>query len=94
MRNFMLHTAPTSLFGSLVTTLDPYIGQHINEATHTLVDLGEVETIKAWKGVWATTERRGAKGPTKVLSIQMWVDLIKLGAVKEKLDGKASKILF
>ena len=67
----MLHTAPTSLIGSLVTILALYIGQLISEASHTLVDLGEVETIRAWKKVQATTERRGAKGPVKVSRTQI-----------------------
>ena len=47
MRNLVPHTAPPSLFGSLVTILAPDIGQPISEATCTLADLGEVETIRA-----------------------------------------------
>ena len=49
--------------------------------------------LKAWREVPATTERRGAKGPMKVSRTQMWVDLIKAGEMKEKLDGKPNKIL-
>ena len=93
MRNLVLHTAPPSLFGSLVTILAPHIGQPISEATHTLADLGEVETIRAQKEVRAMTERRGAKGSVKVLRTRMCVDLIKAGAVKEKLDGQPNRIL-
>ena len=93
MRNLMLHTAPTSGFGSLVNTLAPHLGQPITEATCNLADLGEVETMKAWREVQAMTERRGAKGPVKVSRTQMWVDLIKAGVVKEKLDGQPSRIL-
>lgn len=89
----MLHTASPSLFGSLVTILASHIGQPISEATHTLVDLGVVETIRARKEAWATTERRGAKGPVKVLRTQMWVDLVKARAVTEKLYGKSNRTL-
>ena len=66
MSNLVLHRAPPPLFGSLVTILAPHIGQPISEAPCALADLGEVETGRAWKEVWATTERRGAKGPMKV----------------------------
>ena len=38
-------------------------------------------------------ERRGAKGPVKVLRTQMRVDLIKASVVKEKLDGQPNRIL-
>ena len=79
MRNLVLHTAPPSLFGSLVTVLSPSVPQPISEATHILADLGEVETIRTWKEVQATTERRGAKGPMKVLRTQVWIDLIRSG---------------
>ena len=71
MRNLVLHTAPTSLFGSLVTTVAPYIGQPISEVTCALADLGEVETIRIQKEVQAMTERRGTKGPLKVSRTQM-----------------------
>ena len=47
IRNLVLHTAPTSLFGSLVNTLSPHLGQPVREATCTLADLEEVETIRA-----------------------------------------------
>ena len=93
MRNLVLHTACPSLLGSLVNTLAPHLGQPISEATHTLADLREVETIRAWGEVWAMTERRGAKGPVKVSRTQMWVDLIKARVVKEKLNGKPNRIL-
>ena len=93
MRNLVLHTAPTSLFGSLVTTFAPHVGQPISEATHTLADLGKVKTIRARRKVQAMTERRSAKGPMKVLRTQMWVDLIKARVVKEKLDGQPNRIL-
>ena len=43
IRNLVLHSALPSLFGSPVTTLAPHIGQAISEATHTLVDLEEIE---------------------------------------------------
>ena len=89
----MLHTAPPSLFGSLVTILAPHIQQPISEATCTLTDVREVETIRAGKEVWAMTERRGEKGPVKVSRTQMWVDLIKAGVVKEKPDGQPNRIL-
>ena len=93
MRNLVLHTGPTSLFGSLVTTLAPHIGQPISEATRTLADLREVETIRAQKVVQAMTERRVAKGPGKVSRTQMSVDLIKARVVKENLDGQPNRIL-
>ena len=93
MRNVVLHTAPPSLLGSLVTILSLYLKQPINEATHTLADLGEVETIRKWKEVQATTERRGAKGLVNVSRTQMWVDLVKAGIVKEKLDGQPNKMM-
>ena len=51
MRNMVLHVASPSLLGSLVTILSLYLKQPINEATHTLADLGEVETIRKWKEV-------------------------------------------
>ena len=57
----MQHPQPP--FGSLVTILAPDIGKPTSEATRTLADLGEVETIRAWKE-GATTER-SAKGPVK-----------------------------
>ena len=44
----------------------PHLGQPISEATCTLADVREVETIRAWSKVWATTERRSAQGPVKV----------------------------
>ena len=65
----------------------------MSEATHTSADLEEVEIIKAWKEIQATTERRGTKGRMKVSRLQMWVDLIKAGVVKEKLDGQPYRIL-
>ena len=40
VRNLVLHTAPTSLLGSLVNTLALHLGQPIREATRTLADLG------------------------------------------------------
>ena len=83
MRHLVLHTASTSLFGCLVNTLAPHLGQPISKATRTLADLGEVETIRARREVQAMTERRGAKGPVKVSRTQMWVDLIKARVVKE-----------
>ena len=76
-----------------MTVLALHIKQPINEATHTLADLGEVETIRKWKEVQATTERRGAKGPVNVSRTQMWVDLVKAGIVKEKLDGQPNKMM-
>ena len=93
MRNPVLHTAPPPVFGSPVTILTPHIGQPINKATHTLADLGEVETIRAWKEVQAMTERRGAKGPVKVSKTQKRIDLIKARVVKEKLDGQPNRTL-
>ena len=39
------------------------------------------------------TERRSAKGPMKVSRMQTWVDLIKSGVLKEKLNGQPSRIL-
>ena len=94
IRNLILmHTGSPSLFGSLVTILAVLIGQPISEATHTLPDLGEVEIIRAWKDVQAMTESRGAKGPLKVSRTQMWVDLIKAGIVKGKLDGQSNRIM-
>ena len=44
MRNLMLLTAPPYLFGSLMTILVPHIGQLMSKATHTLADMGKVET--------------------------------------------------
>lgn len=54
---------------------------------------GEAEVMWAWKGVWFATERKSLKGPVKVIMTQMWVDLIKAGGDREKLDGKSNKIL-
>ena len=56
-----------------------------------LADLQEIETIRAWKEVWATTERRGAKGPMKISRTQMWVDLTKVMVVKEKFDRQPTE---
>ena len=84
MRNLVLNTVPPTLFGCLVTIIALHIGQPISEATSTLADLGEVETIRAWKEVQATTKRRGAKGPMKVLRTHMWVDLIKTWGSERK----------
>ena len=93
MRNLVLHTAPPSFFGSLVTILVPHIGQPISEATRTLAELGEAETITEWKEKQAMTERRGTKFPVNVSRSQMWVDLIKAGVVKENLNGQPNSIL-
>ena len=71
MRNLVLHRAPPSLFGSLVTIHSPHMRQSVSEATHTLADQGEAETIRAQKEVQSTTERRAAEGPVKVSRTQM-----------------------
>lgn len=47
----------------------------------------QVGAVVGGDQVWATTERRGIKGPMKVSRTQMWVDLIKAGVVKENLMG-------
>ena len=91
MRNLVLHIDPT--IGSLVTILAPHIGQPISETTRTLADLGKIEIIRTQKEVWSMTESRSAKGPEKVSRTQMWVDSIKVGVVKEKLDGQPNRIL-
>ena len=49
VRNIVLQTAPTSLFGSLVAILTPYLGQPINEVTCTVADLGETEAMRPQK---------------------------------------------
>ena len=61
-RNLVLHTAPTSLFGSLVTTLAARLGQPISEATRTLADLGEIETVSAQKEVGLQQKGEVQKG--------------------------------
>ena len=43
MKNLLLHPAPPSLSGSLVTILVPHIGQPIGEATCSLADLGSLK---------------------------------------------------
>lgn len=57
--------------------LAPHLGKPINEITHSIEDLGEVETMRAWKEMQSAAERKGLKGPGKVSSTQMWVDLKK-----------------
>lgn len=45
------------------------------------------------KEIMSATERKALKGPMKVSRNCMWVDLINMEAVKEKLNGKPDKIL-
>lgn len=51
MRDMVLQTAPPSLFGPLVAILAPHTGQSINAVICTVIDLGEVDAMQAWKGV-------------------------------------------
>ena len=90
MRNIVLQTAPTSLFGSLVAILSPHLGQPVSKVTRTVADLGEAEAMRARKEIRSATHK---KGPMKVTRTQMWVDLIWAGADRRKLDGKPSRIL-
>lgn len=50
MKDIILQMAPSSLFGTLLTTLVPHLGHSINAVT-TVADLEEVEVMWAWKGL-------------------------------------------
>ena len=93
MRNIVLQTAPTSLFGSLVAIVSPHLGHPISEMTRTVADLGEAETTRIQKEIRPVTYKKNLQGPMKVTRTQMWVDLIQAGADGKKLDGKSNRIL-
>lgn len=46
MRNVVLQTAPTSIFGSLVAILTRHFGQPLSKTTCTVADLGEAEATR------------------------------------------------
>ena len=57
MRNIVLQTAPTSLFGPLVAILSPHLGHPISKVTCTVADLGEAEAVRTQKEGLLLTRR-------------------------------------
>lgn len=51
IRNVVLQTATTSLFGPLVAILALYLVQPINEVMCMVTDWGKAETVRAWKKI-------------------------------------------
>ena len=71
MRNVVLQTALTSLFGPLVAILAPHLGQPISDITRTVADLGEAEAMRTWKEIRSATYKKILKGHMKVMRTQM-----------------------
>lgn len=70
----------------------PHLGQPASEVACTLAGLGEAEPMRAGRR-YSLLLKKAFKGPLKVWRTQVWVDLIKAGVVKEKLDGQPNQIL-
>lgn len=91
----ILNNAPSTYFGSLLVILVSYVGCPIYEVTLMMASLGEAEGRQQAKGVRnVKTPKRGqaGKGPTGVIQVQMWADLLGVGADKNKIDKQPNVI--
>ena len=60
MRDLVLMHAPSASFGSLMAILAPYAGHHISNVTMMVASLGEAESQRQQKAVWAVSQAPSA----------------------------------
>ena len=96
IQDAILNSAPTTPFGSLTTILAPYMGCPIYEAASVVASLGEIEGWGQAKGIRSVKTPKGAwagKDLILVMIMQMWADLLAVGADQNKTDRQPNALL-
>ena len=107
MRDLILQQAPSHLYGTLVSILNPLVASEavVQQAAQLVADLGETERLRTRRNIRPVEEaevfpvtrkpitRHPQLGPIRVSQKQMFNDLIRAGVQFAKIDRQPNRIL-